>query len=79
MKKPGIRQQVLADFLNEPDIVKLALGLYSWRGISYEVLPYSLTIKRHNWSGFIRYMYKGNVYCIREATNDMIKKYYKNI
>lgn len=72
------RQKCLEEWLNS-DVVKLALGLYLWRGRYYEVLPHSLTIKRHNWSGFIRRSYKKKTYMVREASDDIVKQYYPEV
>jgi hypothetical protein len=69
------RQQALEEFLND-NVVKLATGLYTWRGKYYEVLTYTKTLKRHNWSQFITI--EGG-YRMREASLDIIKKYYPKV
>lgn len=72
------RQKCLEEFLND-DVVCKALGLYFWHDRYYEVLPHSLTLKRHNWSGFVRRHYKGKTYMVREASDEIVKKYYPKV
>lgn len=69
------RQQALEEFLND-SVEKLAVGLFKWRGRYYEVLPYRMTLKRHNWSQFVRL---GEGFMMREASNEIIKKYYPKV
>lgn len=66
------RQKLLEELLNDK-VEKITARLFRWRGLYYEVLPYSLTLKRHNWSGFVRL---GDGFMMREASVDIIKKYY---
>lgn len=72
------RQKALEEFLNS-GVEKLALGLYLWRGKYYEVLPSRLTTVRHNWSGFVRLEHKGKVWMMREASDDVLKRYYPKV
>jgi len=72
------RQKALEEFLND-HVNKLALGVYEWRGNYYEVLPYSVTQSRHNWSGFIKQAYREKVFMIREASDEILKKYYPKV
>ena len=72
------RKKCLEEWLNS-EVSQLALGLYLWRDRYYEVLPHSLTLKRHNWSGFIRRHYKGKTYMVREASDQIVKEYYPKV
>jgi hypothetical protein len=69
------RKKALEDFLND-SVEVIQLGLYKWREIHYEVIPRSLALKRHNWSGFVRKEFRGRSYMIREASKETIQKYY---
>lgn len=69
------RQQALEEFLGQ-NVTRLHISLYKWHQLYYEVLPYSLTLKRHNWSGFVKLTDK---FVMREISNKMIKKYYPQI
>ncbi len=72
------RQRALEEMVND-SVEKLALGVYKWHERYYEVVPYTTTLKRHNWSGFVAYEFKGKTYMIREASNDILKKYYPKV
>lgn len=69
------RHQAIEGFLND-EVERLALSLYKWRGRYYEVLTRTQTLRRHNWSQFVRLT---GGYMVRELTLDMVKKYYPNI
>lgn len=69
------RQRALENFLGDK-VTPLALGLYLWRGKYYEVLPYTLVLKRHNWSQFVRL--QGD-FRMREASLDIVKEYYPKV
>ena len=66
------RKKFLTEFLDDT-VVEIEKGLFLWKNIYYEVLPYSTTLKRHNWSGFVRYR---DIYMFREASMIVIKKWY---
>lgn len=72
------RQKALEQLINDTT-VKLALGLYSWHDRYYEVVPYTFTQKRHNWSQFIKQIYKNKTFMIREASDEVIKKYFPKV
>lgn len=72
------RQKCLEEMVNS-DVVSKALGLYLWRDKYYEVLPYGLTLQRHNWSGFVRRHHKGKTWMVREASEKIIKQYYPKV
>lgn len=72
------RQKALEEFLGDK-VAPLTLGLYLWRNRFYEVLPSRLTKIRHNWSGFVRLEHKGKTWMMREASEDIIKKYYPQV
>lgn len=72
------RQKALEEFLND-EVQKLALGVYIWRGKYYEVLPYERTLKRHNWSGFVRAHLDDKIFMIREASDEVLNRYYPKI
>ena len=72
------RQRALEEMVND-SVEKLALGVYKWGQTYYEVVPYSTTLKRHNWSGFVAYEFKGHTYMVREASSDVLKKYYPKV
>lgn len=72
------RQKALEEFLGDK-VEKLALGLYSWRGKYYEVLPSRLTTIRHNWSGFVRLERGKKVWMMREASDEIVMKYYPKV
>lgn len=69
------RKKALEKFLNS-EVQTLALGLYLWRDKYYEVLPHSLTRKRHNWSQFIKL---DDRFSMREASRDVLKRYYPQV
>ena len=69
------RQKAIENLLND-DVQKIVLGLYLWRNKYYEVLPYSLVYKRHNWNSFIKIKFNNKIYMMREASDDVIQKYY---
>jgi hypothetical protein len=69
------RQQSLETFLNDK-VRRLALGLYEWRGHYYEVVTYQMTLRRHNWSQYIRLDER---FSMREMSEAMIKKYYPRV
>ena len=72
------QQKVIEDFLND-SVEKVGNSVYKWGKRYYEVLPYHSTIKRHNWSGFVRHERGGKTWAIREASNEVIAKYYPKI
>jgi len=71
-------QKALEEFLGDK-VERLALGLFLWRGKYYEVLPSRLTTVRHNWSGFVRLQHGKKVWMMREASEEIIHKYYPNV
>ena len=75
MEKIDIRQKALQDMLGQR-VNKIQLGLYSWAGIIYEVLPPNKVKARHNWSGFVKHTFGKRTFYIREASEFVINKYY---
>lgn len=69
------RKLALQEFLNDT-VTRLELGLYTWRGKYYEVLPYKELLKRGGWSGFIKWTYKNVLFGIRELSDATRKKHF---
>ena len=65
------KQKALEEFLND-EVEKLAPRLFKWRGRLYEVVSYQSTLKKHNWSQYV----KIGSFMMREMTNETIKKYF---
>lgn len=70
-------KKALEEFLNDK-IIKIKMGLYFWRGMYYEVLPYSKILKSRTTKAdhFLKYTYRGTVYGIRELSKSLLLKRY---
>lgn len=71
----NLRQQALENFLND-GVEKITPRLFKWRGRYYEVLTYSETLRKHNWSQFVSL--QGD-WKMREMSSDMLQKYYPKV
>lgn len=71
------RQKVLENFLNSK-VEPITKGLYRWRGIPYEVIPYNAIKKdkRRRVDHFIKVQEGGVWYGIRELSNKVLMKFY---
>jgi len=70
------RQKVLETFLND-EVDQVEFGIYKWRGILYEILPYKkiLKSKKLKASHFIKFQ-DNTLYGIREISPAVYKKHY---
>lgn len=71
------RKKVLELFLNDR-VEPITKGLYRWRGIPYEVIPYNAILKdkKRKPDHFIKVQEGGVWYGIRELSNKVLKKFY---
>lgn len=72
-----LRKKVLELFLND-EVSQLKIGLFLWRGIYYEVIPYKeiLKDKTRKASHFIKIKVGKTLYGIRELSENTLKRHY---
>lgn len=60
------------------DVIELKMGLFAWRGLYYEVIPYKKIKKDKSTrvDHFVKYMGGRTLYGIREISKSLILKRY---
>lgn len=72
------RQKALESLVND-EVARLTIAIYKWRRTFYEVLPYTTTLRRHNYNGFVKVVVGKETFMVREASNEVLQKYYPEL
>ena len=71
-----LRKLALQDFINDEPETK-ELGIYFWRGKTYQVMPYlQMQTRGMKADSFIKHKYGNKTYAIREMSEQLLKNYY---